>query len=294
MKITLTGSLGNISKPLAKTLIAAGHQVTIISSKADKTAAIEALGAKAAIGSIADVDFLTKFFTGADVVYTMVPPNFVTTDNRAYVSNTAKNYAEAINKAGIKQVVNLSSIGADIDGGTGQISGNHDAETILNGLENIAIKHVRAGFFYMNFFSNIEMIKHMGFLGSNYNASARLIMVHPNDIAAAIAQEIQQQFTGKSVRYITSDERTVGEIATVLGAAIGKPDLQWVEFTDEQALNGMLQAGLPPEPAKNFVEMGTAVRKGILWKDYDTKNNTPTGKIKLEDFAEQFAVAYNN
>jgi len=294
MKITLTGSLGNIGKPLAKLLIAAGHQVTVVSSKADKTAEIEALGAKAAIGSIADADFLTKAFTGADVVYTMVPPSFSEADNRKYVSNTAKNYAEAINKAGITRVVNLSSIGAHIDGGTGQISGNHDAEIILNGLENVAVKHVRAGFFYVNFFSNIGMIKQAGIMGSNYDASTRLIMVHPNDIAAAIAHELQEPFTGKSVRYITSDERTMGEIASILGNAIGKPDLKWVEFTDEQALNGMLQAGLPPEPAKNFVEMGTAVRSGILWEDYDAKNNKPTGKIKLEEFAKEFAEAYGN
>ena len=72
MKITITGSLGNISKPLAKLLIAAGHQVTIVSSNAGKTADIEALGATAAIGSVADAGFLAKAFTGADAVYTDV------------------------------------------------------------------------------------------------------------------------------------------------------------------------------------------------------------------------------
>ena len=55
MKITITGSLGNISKPLAKQLIKAGHQLTIISSSADKVAAIEALGATAAIDRRAHV-----------------------------------------------------------------------------------------------------------------------------------------------------------------------------------------------------------------------------------------------
>ena len=292
MKITITGSLGNISKPLAKQLIAAGHQVTIVSSNADKISVIEALGAKAAIGSIADLDFLAAAFCGADVVYTMVPPNMGAADNREYARNTAANYAEAIQEAGITRVVNLSSIGAHIDGGTGQISGTHDAEIVLNGLENVAIKHIRAGFFYVNFYANINMIKNLGFLGSNYDASTRLIMVHPYDIAAAIAEELQQPFAGKSVRYITSDDRTLGEVAAILGAAISKPDLQWIEFTDEQALNGLLQAGLPPEASRNFVEMGTAVRKGILWEDYDAKNTKPTGKIKLEDFAKEFAGTF--
>jgi uncharacterized protein YbjT (DUF2867 family) len=294
MKITITGSVGNISKPLAKLLIHAGHQVTIISSKADKTAAIEALGAKAAIGSIADPDFLVNAFSGADAVYTMIPPNFGADNYRKYVGDSARSYAEAIKSAGITRIVNLSSIGADIDGGTGQISGVHDAEIILNGLENVAIKHLRAGFFYVNFFSNINMIKNLGFIGSNYNSSTRLVMVHPEDIAAAIAEEIQKPFTGKSVRYITSDERTLGEATAILGAAIGKPELPWVEFTDEQSLNGMLQAGLPQEISRNFVEMGTAIRSGILWKDYDAKGTKPTGKIKLEDFAKEFAERWRD
>jgi uncharacterized protein YbjT (DUF2867 family) len=293
MKITITGSLGNISKPLATQLIKAGHQVTVISSKGDKTATIEALGAKAAIGSIADVDFLTKAFSGADVVYTMIPPNSGTSDNRKYAGDTAKSYSAAITKAGVTRVVNLSSIGADVDGGTGQITGNHDAEIILNELENVSVKHVRAGFFYVNFFSNIGMIRNLGFMGSNYDANTRLVMVHPSDIANAIAEELQTTFTGKSVRYITSDDRTMGDVAATLGAAIGKPDLKWVEFTDEQALNGMLKAGLPPHPASLYVEMGDAVRTGILWKDYDAKNTTTTGKIKLEDFAKEFAEKFN-
>jgi uncharacterized protein YbjT (DUF2867 family) len=292
MKITITGSLGNISKPLAVQLIATGHQVTIISSSADKAAAIKAIGAKAAIGSIADADFLTKAFTGADVVYTMVPPNFGVSDYRQYVSGFAKNYAEAIQKAGITRVVNLSSIGADIDGGTGQISGVHDGEVVLNGLENVAVKHVRAGFFYVNFYANVDMIKHMGIIGANYGSNARLIMVHPNDIAVAIAEELQTPFTGKSVRYITSDERTLGEVTRVLGAAIGKPELPWVEFTDEQALGGMVQAGVPEYIATQFVEMNTAIRTGILWKDYDAKGTKPTGKTKLEDFAKEFAASF--
>ena len=37
MKFVVTGSLGNISKPLAEKLIAAGHSVTVVSSKPDKT-----------------------------------------------------------------------------------------------------------------------------------------------------------------------------------------------------------------------------------------------------------------
>jgi len=288
MKIIVTGSLGNISKPLAQQLIANGHEVTIISSNPDKVNQIVDLGAKAAIGSIADVDFLAQIFASADVVYTMIPPNFSAANYRKYVGDSGKNYAEAIKKAGVKRIVNLSSIGADIDGGTGPISGVHDAEIALNKLEDVAIKHIRAGFFYTNFYNNIPMIN-QGFLGSNYGAQSRLVMTHPKDIAHIVAEELQNSFTGKSVRYAVSDERNLDETAKVLGAAIGKPDLKWVEFTDEQGYEGMLQGGMPAEIARNFTEMGNAIRSAILWKDFDATGGVISGNIKLEEFAKELA-----
>ena len=289
MKIIVTGSVGNISKPLAEQLIAKGHLVTIISSNPDKVNEIEALGAKAAIGSISDGDFLAQTFSGADVVYTMIPPNFAATNYRKYVGDSGKTYAEAIKKSGLKRIVNLSSIGADIDGGTGQISGVHDAELELNKLEGVAIKHVRAGFFYTNFYNNIPMIN-QGFMGSNYNSQTRLVMTHPADIASIVAEELQNSFTGKGVRYAVSDDRTFDEIVKVLGAAIGKPDLKWIEFTDEQSYDGMLQSGMSPELARNFTEMGTAIRSAILWKDFDATGGKISGKIKLEEFAKELAT----
>src|SRR5688572_12215727 len=182
MKITLTGSLGNISKPLAIQLLAAGHQVSIISSNADKIANIEALGAAAAIGSVTDADFLAAAFSGADVVYTMVPPNFAVADLLQYFSHTGKNYAEAIRRSGVKHVVNLSSMGAHLSPAPGPIGGARNVEQILNELEDVAVTHIRAPFFYINFYNNMDMIRHMGILGANYPGHTKLVLVHPEDL----------------------------------------------------------------------------------------------------------------
>jgi nucleoside-diphosphate-sugar epimerase len=62
MKITLTGSLGHISKPLAENLVHKGHDITVISSKPERQKEIEALGSKAAIGTMEDADFLSATF----------------------------------------------------------------------------------------------------------------------------------------------------------------------------------------------------------------------------------------
>src|SRR3954471_1191610 len=110
MKYVITGSLGHISKPLSQALIKAGHDVTIITSKQENAVDIEALGAKAAVGSIEDIDFLTKTFTGADAVYTMVPPKWDATDWKGWIGKIGQNYAAAIKAGDVKYVVNLSSI----------------------------------------------------------------------------------------------------------------------------------------------------------------------------------------
>lgn len=292
MKITITGSLGNISKPLTTKLVEAGHEITVISSNADRAKEIAELGAKPAIGSATDIAFLTETFKGSDVVYAMVPNNLSAPDIRKYIGSIGQHYATAIKAAGVNKIVVLSSIGAHLDSGTGPIAGLHDVEQILGQLENVDIKFLRPAYFYTNFYANIDMIKHLGFIGGNYSADTRIIVVHPNDIAEAAAYEIQQPFTGRSIRYIASQDSTLSELTTAFGKAIGKPETNWVEFTDEQALEGMIQGGLPAEAARNYVEMGTAIRKGILWEDYDLNKPVP-GPTKVENFATEFAKAYS-
>jgi uncharacterized protein YbjT (DUF2867 family) len=293
MKFVVTGSLGNISKPLAEKLVAAGHDVTVVSSKADKTAQIEAMGAKAAIGSVEDVAFLTKTFTGADAVYTMVPPNFGAGDWKKYIAGIGENYAEAIHASGVKNVVNLSSMGAHMHEGCGPVSGLFFVEKALNALESVNVKHLRPGFFYTNFLANAGMVKHMGIIGGNYGENAKLVLVHPSDIANVAAEELQNlSFKGKSIRYIASDEKTTNEVAAILGNAIGKPELPWVNFKDEETLGGMLQAGVPEEIAKNYAEMGAAMRSGEMDSDYLKNKPTVFGKTKFEAFSPAFAAVY--
>jgi uncharacterized protein YbjT (DUF2867 family) len=293
MKIIVTGSLGNISKPLAQELIANAHEVTIISSKADKRQAIEALGAKAAIGSVTDAEFLKTAFAGADAVYAMTPPNFGATDMIGYYTGVANAYAKAVKSTGVKNIVYLSSYGADLAKGTGIIVGSHHAEDILNGLEGVAVTCLRPGYFYYNLYNFVGMIKERGIMGSNFGGDDKLVMVSPLDIAAAAAGELTAANAQRKIRYIASDTRTCSEVAKLIGEAIGKPDLQWLTLTDEQVKNSMLEQGRPPVITDLLVELGAAIHAGFLYGDYE-KHKPALGKVKLPEFIKEFAAAYNN
>lgn len=295
MKYVITGGAGHISKPLAEKLLKAGHDVTVVGRNAENLKPLTDQGAKAAIGSVEDIAFLTSAFAGADAVYTMVPPNMVADNWKQYIGQIGKNYTTAIKANNIKYVVNLSSLGAHLADGVGPVSGLYLAEQALNTLTDTNVKHLRPSYFFANFLGSVNMVKHMNIIGSNFGGKDfKMILVHTNDIAEAAAEELLQlNFTGHSVRYIASDERGTDEIAAVIGNAIGKPSLPWVTFTNEQAFEGMLQAGLPEEVAKNYAEMGNALQTGIMSEDY-WKNKPVLGKVKLEDFAKEFAAVYNS
>jgi uncharacterized protein YbjT (DUF2867 family) len=292
MKITVAGSLGNVSKPLVKMLIAAGHEVTVITNSPDRRGAIEALGAVAAVGSVNDADFLTKAFKNADAVYTMTPPAMGSTKMIENIAHAGQAYAQAIMEARVTRVVMLSSIGADVSEGTGPVKGVYRVEQIFQQLSGVNVTILRAGFFYYNFFRDIPMIRNKNIFGNNYNGDDRLTLSHPEDIAAAVAEQLQCKGNGIEVKYIVSDIRTGNEIATLLGQAIGRPELSWVAVPDEQLKQGMLSAGLPPELAGLVTELGQGVRAGIITKHFFATGANVSGKVKLEQFAEEFKARY--
>ena len=298
MKIILTGSLGNINKPLTKILLQKGHFVTVISSKAERQKNIEALGAKSAIGTMEDLDFLTKTFTGADIVYLMEALGAGSffdhnLDYMATINKIANNYKQAVQQSGVKNVVHLSSIGAHTDKGNGMLAFHYNVENILKQLaDDVSIKFMRPVGFYINMFAFIPTIKSQNAIVQNYGGDEKEPWVSPLDIAAVIAEEIEKTFNGREIRYIASDEVSPNEVAKILGEAIGKPDLEWKEIPDEQILNGMKAAGMNPEIAKGLVEMNAGRRNDVLYEDYNQHKPT-LGKVKLKDFAKEFATVYN-
>lgn len=295
MKIILTGSLGHIGKPLTRELVQKGHTVTVISSKPERQKEIEALGATAVIGSVDDTDFLESTFTGADAVYTMIPPHDFFDHDQDLLerySRIGNNFLQAIRQSGVKQVVHLSSVGAHLEQGTGIVTGHHAVEAILNNLTDTAITFMRPTAFYTNLYNFSTGIKTTGMIASNYGADDPVPWVSPTDIASAIAEELLIPHEGRKVRYVASEELTCQEVAGILGAAIGKPDLQWVLIPGDQLRKGMESSGMNPQLAAGLVEMQSSMHSRVFFEDY-YRHRPTLGKIKMKDFAMEYAAVYN-
>lgn len=306
MKIIVTGSLGNISRPLTELLVCQGHEVTVISSDPEKKADITQLRATAAIGSITDSAFLAESFRGADAVYAMIPLSFKEPDLGAYMHQAAQSYVQALKETQVKRIVVLSGWAADLVKA-------ENVEYLFDGLDT-SLTIMRPASFYTNFYQSIDLIKGKGIIGKyltlrysglralltgktgllmgNYGGDDRIVFVSPKDIANAVAEELQLSPEKKTIRYVGSEEMTCNEAARIIGTAVGKPWLRWVLLTDKEMLQGLKMAKVPEKLAKTLVEMQSVMHSGKTLEHFH-RSHPKMGKVKLRDFAEEFAMVYH-
>lgn len=293
MKVIVTGSLGNISRILMEKLVSAGHEVKVITSNAERVKEIEQLNAIPLVGKVDDLDFVNSAFSGASAVYTMVPPSYGTTE---LIKKAGETYAKAIKSNQVPLVVNLSGIGAHLPNGPGPSGANFYIENVFNALSNTNVLHLRPGMFYSNFYGTIDLIKYQNVIGNNFDENVVLALSHPLDIANVAFDAIHNNNSdGKTYKYVVSDEITGKEIAEKLGSALGKPGLKWVQFPDEEMFQSLLQQGMTEQMATTYIiDMGIALRNETLLEAYFKERTELLGKIKFDEFAKTFAIAYNS
>src|SRR5450755_3881143 len=106
----VTGATGNIGHLVAEALLAEKKRVRAMGRHADKLQALEAKGAEAFVGDVESAEDMGRAFQDAKAVFLMIPPNYKADDFRAYQNRVSVAYENALRTAGIRYVVNLSSI----------------------------------------------------------------------------------------------------------------------------------------------------------------------------------------
>jgi uncharacterized protein YbjT (DUF2867 family) len=293
MKFVVTGAAGNVSRPLTQLLLHRGHEVTVVVRSARNLADLVKEGAKTAIGDLTDVPFLTKTFRGADAVYLMLPPLWGSSDQKQDSISLAQGFSKAIEETGVRNAVFLSSYGAHRLDDAGAISGMGLAEVEFNKLRNVNVLSLRAGYFYTNLLLSIGHIKKTGTMGNMFTIpDSTFTLVDPEDIALAAADAMTKlDFTGHVNKYIVSDESGTDEIASLIGKEIGKPDLKWVKVPTADFKKVLLGYGFVEGAANSYVEMFTALDRGVLFEDY-VKVKPKLYKATIESFAKKFATLY--
>lgn len=294
--VTVIGATGHIGNALAERLLELGVKVRAVARRRDKLEPLVRRGASAYAGGVEDTAFVTEALRDADAAFLMTPPNYGAPDMRAEQRRLGGSLIEAVKRSGIKRVVALSSIGADLPSGTGPIAGLHEIENALRAVDGLSAVILRPTYFMENHLGAIGLIQHAGINGGAIRPDTRLPMVATRDIAAVAAEVLSTPtFTGIRVREVLGPrDYSMQEVTTILGQAIGKPDLVYAPFSDADFKMGLTGAGFSADAADKFVEMSAAFNTGIIQKTA-TRTAANTTATTLEQFARDvFAPAWRN
>jgi uncharacterized protein YbjT (DUF2867 family) len=292
--IAVTGSTGRVGHLVAEILLSSGHRVRAVARSAERLAKLEALGAEICVGSLEDRHFLTQVFHGCDGAFVLSPVDTSAPDVNAEQMRNVKATAAAVADSRVKNVVLLSSWGAELPEQVGGIIACRHFERLLNGIPGLNAVYLRPVWFMENFLWNIPLVKMAGINGLAIRRDVSFPMIATGDIAPIAAGYLADlDFRGRNIRYLEGAKNyTMNEVTRILGVSIGRPNLKYIEFPKSVMRQGLIKSGgLSPNAAGLAVEINQAISNQCLKAEMRSESNTtPT---TLEEFAQTtFAPAF--
>jgi len=288
------GATGNSGSVVAETLLSKGEKVRAFGRNKERLAKIAARGAEPFVADQTDSLALTRAFEGARAAYFMVPPNVSSPDYRGFQAQVADAAGVAAEAAKLRYLVALSSYGAQHATGCGPISGLNPVERRLERVPGLNVLFLRAGYFMENTLPQVDAIKNFGMMAGPVKADAVLPMIAIRDIGAAAADALLKlDFSGHQTRELLGQrDVTYPEVAKIIGAAIGKPELAYLQAPKEQVAAILGSVGFSQDFTRYFLEMCDAINDGSVaaLEPRSATNTTPTS---FETFVKEvFVPAY--
>jgi uncharacterized protein YbjT (DUF2867 family) len=274
------GATGNTGIVVARELLTHGQKVQAIGRNIDRLQPLVKLGAEPFVADITDDEALSRAFTGAKAAYVMLPTNMRSESVLADDERAANALTSAIEKSRIKHVVALSSLGADKAEKTGSVAALTRLEQKLHHVARLNVICLRAGYLMENTLAQIGMIQAMGNTGGPLRGDLKLPMIATRDVGAfAGGTLVRLDFSGKQTRELLGQrDLDMNEATAIIGRAIGKPDLQYMQLASEQVRTGLLQVGMSGNMADLLLEMSASLNSGHIsaLEKRSPANTTPT------------------
>jgi len=288
--IAVMGSTGHVGHIIADDLLKRGHVIRAIGRNEKKLRTLLGKGAEIFLYDFDDVEGLTEAFKDCYSVFVMVPPN-VKEDLNSFQDRVITAICKALQNTCVERVVSLSSLGADLDKGTGPILGLRRLEEKLNALETITdLTHIRAGYFMENLTSSIPTILYQSEINTPLNGDIPIPMIATRDIGWKAADLLERTDpVGHGVLdFVGPHNVTFDDVTHILGKAFDKPDLRYVQISFEDERDKMLKAGIHPTAADALIEMLKAFNEGKI-KPTQKLTAEHHGTTTFEEFAQMFA-----
>jgi uncharacterized protein YbjT (DUF2867 family) len=276
--IAVMGASGNVGSKVTDLLLDQDRDVRVFGRSAERLEAFGRRGAEVVVGNAINLDDLQMLFRNAEAALVVLPDDV--TDPH-YVSNRSQMslaITQALRDQHVGHVVLASSIGANRDRGVGPVTGLHELEELVFALEDANVLSLRAAWHMENLLASLPMIQEQKINGGAVRGELRAPMIATVDIAERAAQHLlDRDFTGRTVETILGPEDvSMNEATQSLGAALGIPDLPYVEFPPEGVKAALQGMGMSEEFASVLVESQIGINEDRFMDDVERTADTTT------------------
>jgi uncharacterized protein YbjT (DUF2867 family) len=258
--VLVTGATGTVGSLVTRELSARG--VAVRAFVRDPAKAARMLGdVELAPGDFSDAITVRRALNGVDAVLLASP-------NHPRQLEYETGVIDAAAAAGVRRVVKLSTIGAQIGSPLAFWECHGRIEEALHRSMVPAVV-LRSNFYMSNLLAAAEPVRNEGRLFAPA-AGARIAMIDPRDVAAVAAVALTAGgHEGQTLVLTGPEPLTYRDVAVALCTATDHA-VEFVDVPDERARQGFLAAGLPEWVADNLVVLFSLLRKGAAERTTDT------------------------
>jgi uncharacterized protein YbjT (DUF2867 family) len=285
-KMLVTGATGNVGSGVVRELQGRGVSVRAFVRDPDKAAAMLGDGVELVSGDFSNPESTRRALEGVEGVFLACA-----NDPRQVEYETG--VIDAARQAGVRRIVKLSALGAEIGSPVAfwDWHGRIEEHLLTSGIPAVVL---RPTFSMTNLLGSADAVRHAGSLFAPANG-ARVAMIDPRDIAEVAAVALAEDTHDAKAYTLTGPEAIIFErVAEELSAAAGRR-VEFVAVPDEAARQGMIEQGVPEFVAGEIVKVFGFLRRGDQDRTTDTvralTGREPRG---LAEFARDHAGLFGH
>jgi uncharacterized protein YbjT (DUF2867 family) len=282
--ILVTGAPGNIGSQVVKQLAAKGTEMRLFVHKPEKASALKGPGIQVAIGDLAKPKTVDAALSDVKRAFLLSPADPCQVEWQA-------NFIEAAKRAGVRRIVRLSALGADLNAPIALARWHAQAEKLLEE-SGIAYTHLQPHYFMQNM---LEFAPTIATQNAFYLPAkdGKIGLVDTRDIAAvAVAALTEDGHEGNTYQITGPEALTFDEIAEKLSNVLGKK-VSYVDVPPEVARKGMIDTGMPEWFATDLVALFGTFSAGygaiVTNTVADVAHKRP---ISFDQFAHDYIQAF--
>lgn len=259
--ILVTGATGNVGSHIVRGLSDRGAPVRAFVRDLDAARRKLGDGLDLVSGDFSNPSSIRRAVDGVEQVLLSVPNSPRQVEHEVNVIDVAA-------AAGVRRIVKLSTIGAEIGSRLAFWDWHARGEQHLRASEVPAVI-LRSNLYMSNLLGSADQVRRDGRLYAPADR-ARVGMIDPLDTAAVAAAILTGRGHDGQTYVLTGPEAiTFEDVASWLSAATGR-QVEFVNVPDEAARAGLVAAGMPDWFAENLVIVFEMLRKGAAERLTDT------------------------